>query len=74
MQKALVECSEVMAGEEILKWSMANGPIPGMLKRRLKDPVCAMGFLHWLRVTIQDPDFHNSRQFKDVLQVGANLH
>lgn len=35
----------------------------------LREPAIAMGFLLWLRATIKNPGFHDSRSFNHVMQV-----
>ena len=70
----LRQASNLLADEEMLRWNMCFSAMPPTLKGLLKQhPVVAMGFLHWLRVTIQDPEFHNSRQFNEVMQVFMRL-
>lgn len=66
----LIKISELLlAKDEVLNWNMSTSAIPSILKGSMRYPVCAMGFIHWLRATIQDPEFHNSRQFVHVMQV-----
>lgn len=70
----LRQASALLADEEMLRWNMCTSGMPPVLKGLLRaHPVVAMGFLHWLRVTIQDPEFHNSRQFNEVMHVFMRL-
>jgi len=74
LYKGLKKASNLLADEEMLRWNMATSGMPPSLKGLLRaHPVVAMGFLHWLRVTIQDPEFHNSRQFNEVMSVFMRL-
>lgn len=74
LRRDLHEASELLAEEATLHWNMATSATPAALKRLLQRwPVVAMGFLHWLRATIQDPEFHNSRQFNEVMAVFMRL-
>lgn len=70
---SLHEASDLLAEEATLHWNMATSATPAALNRLLVRPVIAMGFLHWLRATIQDPEFHNSRQFNEVMAVFMRL-
>lgn len=73
LRRDLVEASDLLAEEATLHWNMATSGTPAALKRLLRWPAIAMGFLHWLRATIQDPEFHNSRQFNEVMAVFMRL-
>eukprot|EP00624_Nannochloropsis_granulata_P004434 evm.model.NODE_31977_length_99932_cov_29.870142.15 len=74
LYQGLRTASTLLADEEMLTWNMSTSSMPPSLKGLLRaHPVVAMGFLHWLRVTIQDPEFHNSRQFNEVMSVLMRL-
>jgi hypothetical protein len=73
LREDLHEASDLLADEATLHWNMATSATPAALKRLLARPVVAMGFLHWLRATIQDPEFHNARQFNEVMAVFMRL-
>ncbi len=73
LRQDLHEASDLLVDEATLHWNMATSATPAALKRLLARPVVAMGFLHWLRATIQDPEFHNARQFNEVMGIFLRL-